>query len=480
MGGHIKEYDAIVIGAGLAGLSCANALLNRGKSVCVLEKEPKVGGCQSFFRRNGFLFESCLHSVAETYDGGPVLAVLKAIGVEPPSFVRLDPAFCYVFPDRTFAVPQEMRDQKDSLKREFPEEAAGIDQLFDRMDRIYDGLGKLPEVTPPVAENVGLVFQDLLDKFLTDGKLKAVISGFWGYLGIPPSKASSLVLSGFNASIGNHGNFFPREGVLGILTPLRNGILSRGGKIFTNAKVSKIIVGDGKAEGVILESGEFVRGNAVISNVDALTTFFGMAGEQHLPAAFSERLRGLEPTLSALSVYLGIRNDVPLPGNLSVANLVYPGYDMERQYEAIRRVEIEEMPYALSIPTFVNPSVAPPGHHIVSLFMAVPYGLPDGASWREKKDEFTDRFIRVAEKAIPGLRSRIVVKESATPDTLVRYTGNRFGAVGGWDYTPASIANRPVNRSPIEGLWLTGHWTVPGVGIHGAIQSGWITASMIP
>ncbi len=473
------QYDAIVIGGGLAGLTCANALLNKGKSVCVLEKEPKLGGCQSYFRRKGFTFESCLHSVAETYEGGPVENVLKSIGVEVPSFVRLDPAFNYIFPDKTYLIPQKMQDYKDYLKKEFPPEASGIDRMFHVMDQIYIGLGKLPEITPIIEDNAGLVFQDLLDKFVIDRKLQAVISGFWGYLGIPPSRVSSLILSGFNASISNHGNYFPEKGVLGILGSLTNGITSRGGEIFTNSFVSKIIMTNGKAGGVLLKGGESIRGKAVISNVDALTTFFEMVGEEYLPAGYSEQLKQLKPTLSAFSVYLGVKNDTPLPKNLSVANLVYPNYDMERQYEAIQRVEIEEMPYALSIPTLVNPSVAPAGDHIISLFMAVPYRLPDKSGWREKKVEYTGRFLRLAEKVIPDLQGRIVVKDSATPDTLVRYTGNSLGAVGGWDYTPESIARRPGNQTPISGLWLAGHWTVPGVGIHGAIQSGYITASML-
>lgn len=479
MSRYATEYDAIVIGGGLAGLTCANALLNKGKRVCVFEKEPKVGGCQSYFRRNGFTFDSCLHSVAETYEEGPVVNVLKSIGVEVPSFVRLDPAFNYIFPDKTYVVPRKVEDYKDYLKKEFPLEVSGIDQMFREMDQIYIGLGKFPEITPIIKDNVGLVFQDLLDKFVKDKRLQAVISGFWGYLGIPPSRVSSLILSGFNASISNHGNYFPEMGVLGILGSLTNGITSRGGEIFTNSFVSKIIMTNGKARGVLLKSGESIRGKAVISNVDALTMFSMMVGEEYLPAGYSKQLKQLKPTLSAFSVYLGIKNDNPLPKNLSVANLVYPDYDMERQSDAIRRVEIEGMPYALSIPTLVNPSAAPSGHHIISLFMAVPYRLPDKSGWGEKKEEYTERFLRLVEKVIPELQGRIVMKNSATPDTLVRYTGNSFGAVGGWNYTPESITHRPGNQTPIDGLWLTGHWTVPGVGIHGVIQSGYITASLV-
>jgi prolycopene isomerase len=307
-----------------------------------------------------------------------------------------------------------------------------------------------------------------------------VISGFWGYLGLPPSRASALVLTAFIASVCNRGNYFPAQGIQGILNPLENGIREKGGKIFLKRKVKKILVQDGKAQGVLLESGELIKGKAIISNADAIATFFQMVGEEHLPGDFVRQLGHLKPSLSAFSVYLGVKNDPPIPGNLSLANIIFTDDDMEDQYQAILRGAVEEMPYAISIPTLVNPSVAPAGHHIISLVMPMPYRLPDMQNWREKKEEFTERIIRVAEKIIPGLTERIVVKEAASPDTFVRYTANSGGAVGGWDYTPEMIALRPNNQTPIEGLWLTGHWTVPGIGIHSVIQSGHITASMIP
>jgi prolycopene isomerase len=110
----------------------------------------------------------------------------------------------------------------------------------------------------------------------------------------------------------------------------------------------------------------------------------------------------------------------------------------------------------------------------------VPY-RPEGITdWKEKKEQYTEKLIGLAESIIPGLKSQIVVKEAATPDTLIRFTSNNKGAVGGWDYTPDSDANRPGNKTPIEGLWLTGHWTFPGVGVHNVIQSGCLTASLIP
>lgn len=475
------EYDAVVIGGGLAGLTCALALSNRGKRVCLLEKEPNLGGCQVHFKRKGFLFESCLHCVAEAREGGPILGALASAGLDPPpAFVRLDPSLSFVFPDRTYAVPPKWNDFLSMLKKEFPGDAAGIDRIFEKMDRIYEALGKIPEVTPIIGECGEMVFQQVLDECVSDRRLQGAISGFWGYLGLPPSRASALFLGAFIASVSHHGTYVPAKGIQGLLQSLEDGLREKGVNISLKSKAKKILVRDGRARGVLLESGEVISAQAVVSNVDATTTFFRMVGEEHLPDDFSRQLRRLTPSLSAYSVYLGVKGTLAVPENLSLANLVYPSYDMESQYQAALRGAVEEMPYAISIPTLVNPSLAPKDHHILSLVMPMPYRLPGMESWRARKGEFTERFLRVAEAVIPGLIEHIVVKEAATPDTFVRYTGNRGGAIGGWDYTPENLALRPDNQTPLEGLWLTGHWTVPGIGIHAVIQSGHITASMIP
>ena len=476
-----QVYDVIIIGGGLAGLTCALALINKGKKVRLLEKIHIVGGYQGYFRRKGFLFEPCLHSVAEASPSGAVTKVLSSLKLkEIPHFIKLDPATCLIFPDKTYTVPADLASYKALLTQGFPQEAAGIEKTFKIMNEIYRAFEKLPEKSLIHDRYQGKVFQHILDECVFDKKLQAAIAGFWGYLGTPPHHVSALLLSALNASLFSEGNYLPRDGINHLVKLLEGTIRERGGEISLNSPVKKIVIKDSKVWGVVLERGEKIDGNAVVSNVDATTTFFQMVGEEYLSTNFALQLKKLKPSLSAFSVFLGIKDEVTIPQELAATNLIYPDYDSAGQYQRILQGKIEKVPYCLAIPTLVTPSLAPQGHHVINLCTHLPY-RPEGiTNWKEKKEEYTERFITMAEKVIPGLRKQIVVKEAATPDTLLRYTSNREGALGGWAYTPETDAGRPFNKTPIEGLWLTGHWTFPGVGIHGVITSGYLTASMIP
>jgi len=474
------EYDAVIIGGGLSGLTCALSLLNQGKKVHLVERTPMVGGCQGYFKRKGFLFDACLHSVAEAYDGGPVVTALQSLGLPGlPDFVRMDPAACFVFPDTTYRMPADGNASIKMLSHLFPGEAAGIEKLFAALRDVYQGLGKLPDIDPAVERYSGAVFQQVLDEFITDGRLQAVVSGYWGYLGLPPSRSSALVFSAFTHSLFAKGNFFPRGGVSTVVRLLEGAIRKKGGELSMNSAAQKIIVKQNKAAGVLLDSGREISAKTVVSNADAGATFFDLLGKEHLQPEFINSIEQLKTSLSAFSVYLGIERGLSIPQTLSGTNLVYPDNDLDRQYEALCAGRLENVPYCLAIPTLQNPLLAPTGRHIVNLYTPIPYRTDAVAAWKEKKQEYTEKFIDLAETVLPGLRRHIVVTEAATPDTLVRYSGNRNGAVGGWDYTPATDAGRLLNKTPVEGLYLTGHWTFPGVGVHAAIQSGCITASMI-
>jgi len=481
MGHNPTEYDAIVIGGGLGGLTCALALVNKGKKVRLLEKMHMVGGYQGYFIRKGFFFEPCFHSVAEASPDGAVARALASLKLnEVPAFVKLDPTARIIFPDEIFTMPSGFLDYTAVLKQKFPRETSGIDRMFRTMSDIYQGLQGFPGKKSVVERFRGMVFQDILDESVSDKRLMAIISAFWGYLGLSPTRASALVYSAFFASLYTLGSYFPRSGITGLVKLVQQAIIERGGEISLKCPAKKILIEQGKASGVILETGETIRADAVISNTDATTTFFHMVGEQHLPAVFVRQLKKLKPTLSSFSVFLGVKNSGIIPPEIAAGNIiVFPEGDFHSHSEAILEGKLENAPFCLAVPTLIDSSLAPPDHHIISLHTAVPFRPPGTACWKEKKGQYTERLIKLTEKVIPGITRQIVVKVAATPDTLVHFTGNYKGAVGGWDYTPDTDAHRPGNKTPVEGLWLTGHWTFPGVGVHSVIQSGCLTASMV-
>lgn len=475
-----QKYDAIIIGGGLAGLTCALTLIRRGKKIILLERMHMVGGCQGSFKRGDFLFEPNIHSVAEAGENGIVNLTLASLGMkETPSFSQLHPNAHLIFPDESFDIPAELGEYLSSLRQKFPKEASAIDEIFKTMSDIYEGIVRYRGKAPIIGQHAGKVFQQLLDEFISDRRLQLIISGFWGW-GFPPSRVSALLFSTLTYSLCAKGNYFPRRGISSLIKLLEKEISEGGGEIFLNSPVKEILIKNEKACGVLLESGEQIESTAIVSNIDAITTFFQMIGEQHLPTDFVSQLRTLEPALSCFNVLLGIKNGKMIPEDFATNNFVYPNYDFKVQYEAIMNGEIENAPYCITIPTKINPSLAPAGHHIITLYTPIAYRPKGIDDWNKKKDEYTARFIKMAGEVIPGLKQHIVELDTTTPDTLERFTGNSKGAIAGWNYTPFTDIARPQNKTPIDGLWLAGHWTLPGPGTHSAIPSGCITAAMIP
>jgi len=485
-----KEYDAIVIGAGLGGLVCGAILAKEGWSTLVLERHARPGGYCTSFVRKGFTFDvpECTGGCGPDGDVGKIIAYLGSD--QDIDFVEKDPFHKYIYPEHTIRVPVDVERYERELSKLFPSEPR-IHDYFETLEKMWHethGWGD----TPTISRYRNKTFQNLLDDCLSDPKLKAIVSSAWGYVGLPPSKVDAVSLA--TALMSYHdGAYAPKGGYQKLADAFANGLKRHGGNLSLRKQVTKIIIEGGKTVGVALQDGTQIKAKHIISNADTKLTFLSLVGEEHLEKGFAQRIKNLKMSMSGLMVHLGVDMDLT---NLDLnygTIFHYPSYDIEEGFIAFEKNEIitdidKRGFFALTVPSLGDPSLAPPGQHCLHILLLAPYHYQNdwmteerkrGEEYKKLKEELADRVIEAAEKVIPDLSQHIVTRDVSTPMTFERYTMSSEGAWYDVAVTPDQAhKNRLETKTPIEGLYLTGASTSGG-GTQPAIVSGFLTANLL-
>jgi phytoene dehydrogenase-like protein len=472
--GPRPSYDAVVIGSGVGGLVAANLLAREGLSVLLVEQHYMAGGFCSTFRRAGYTFDAATHFYPllgnpETLTG----KLLADLGVET-GWVRMDPVDTFHFPDGSrFRVPADLDTYLARLRAEFPEEAGALDAFFAEVREAYL-LGLLAyfrgRVRPRLERYRPLTVRQVLDRHFRSEKLKLLLTADCPHWGSPPCRTSFVFDSMLRLSY-FLGNYYPEGGSQAFADELALRFEERGGHILMSTRVDRILVEDGAARGVEMETvrgslrGErTVRAGAVISNADLLQTYERLLGEARVGAETLRAVRGLRPTYPCFLTHIGLR-DVE-PEVLEEAQ----GYYWRRWDPD--RVGRDGLICKIFAPTLYEPGIAPPGGQIVILQKVQDLDYEGVTDWDAHKAEVEDLVVGHLERVIPGVRDRIVVKLSASARTSWRFTLNTAGAMLGWEMSPEQLGDlRPAVRTPIEDLYLAGHWTRPGGGITPVIVS---------
>ena len=513
----MPEYDAIVIGAGHNGLVAAAYLARAGRRVLVLERRPLVGGCAVTEEIwPGYRVSTAAYLTSLMQERIVRELELERFGYRVDA---KDPAFFSVFPDgRHFFMWQDRAKTLAEIARYSKHDAEVYPAYEDRLERLSQVVEGLLTTTPPpfppsglgafveyvklagrlrglnAAEIVALVkiftqsAAEFLDEWFESEQVKVTLAtdGVIGANGGPRSPGTAYILLHhcMGGVAGHRGLWgFVRGGMGAVSEAIAASARSRGAEIRVDAPVARIAVRSGRATGVVLESGEEIESAAVLSNVDPKATFLRLVEERALESEFVAAIRHFRIEGTSCKINLAL-NGLPefaaypgAPGPHHRATMhICPDIDyVERAWDDAKYGRPSERPLLeLTVPTMYDPSLAPPGKHIMGIFLQyAPYTLREG-TWDELREPFADRVISLIEEYAPGFGGLVEHRQVLTPLDLER----RFGITGGNIFhgemsLDQMFVMRPVAgwaryRTPIEGLYLCGSGAHPGGGVMGA------------
>lgn len=494
-----NDFDAIVVGSGLGGLSCAAAFARQNFKALVLEQHVVPGGYATTFKRpGGFEFDVSLHSTTVGEREGIHNLIPGFPEIESVEFLPHPHLYRMIFPDHDITVPQRnLKGYIGELAAQFPGQVEGIEGLIDDMKGVVSDIEKLtsakgqvdmstfPAEFPFLFKTAGMTWGQMVDARITDPKLKALVSALWGYYGLPPSKLASIYYAMPTIEYLSEGGYYPRGRSQKISNAFVKFIEDRGGKVMCKKRVEKILVKDGAAYGVRTADGKEFYSRVVVSNANAFDTFNRMLDEGEYLSEYREKMAGYSVSFSCMQVFLGLKRD--LVGDVGIGDseiFVETGYDLDKSYESALRADVESGPMGIALYDNIYEGYSPEGKNTVNIIALQGYDHweryekdyfnGEKAEYRREKERMADILIKRAEELLlPGLSDAIEVREVGTPLTNVRYTSNYRGAMYGWNQTLGnSGGNRVPHGTPVKNLYLSGAWSKPGHGYGGVIYSG--------
>jgi phytoene dehydrogenase-like protein len=510
-------YDAVIVGGGHNGLVTAAYLARAGRKTLVLEARELVGGCAVTEEVwPGFQVSTAAYLTSLLQE-----RIIRDLDLPKYGYVvdAKDPAFFSPFPDGRYLFMWQDRAKTlaeiAKFSRRDAERYPAYEDHLERLSRVVEGLLlTTPPPFPPAglgawieylklagrmrglsrAEITGLVkiftqsAADFLEDWFESPELKVTLAtdGVIGANGGPRSAGTAYILlhHSMGGVAGHRGLWgFVRGGMGAVSNAIADSARAAGAEIRTNAPVARILLRNGRATGVALTSGEEIQARTVASNCDPKRTFLQLLEPAALDPEFRESIQRFRCEGTSFKINLAL-NGLPdfkalpgAPGPQHGATIhICPSIEyVERAWDDAKYGRPSKSPMLeMTVPTIYDPSLAPPGMHIMGIFLQyAPYTLAEG-TWDDWREPFYQRVIGIVAEYAPNIRDVIVDKQALSPLDLER----RFGIAGGNIFhgemsLDQMFVMRPVAgwaryRTPVKGLWLCGSGTHPGGGVMGA------------
>jgi len=498
-----------VIGSGIGGLVTASQLAAKGAKTLVLERYLIPGGSGGSFRREGYTFDvgaSMIFGFGEKGHTNLLTRALADVGQHCDTVP--DPAQLeYHLPGGlNVAVDRDYEAFVARLSALFPHEAKGIRAFYDTCWQVFNCLDAMPLLSLEDPAYLAKVFfraplaclglarwlpfnvGDVARKHIRDEQLLKLIDMECFCWSVMPADLTPMINAGMVFSDRHAGGInYPKGGVGVIAEKLVAGLESHGGAIRYKTRVTKVLIENGQAVGVRLADGEEIRSRRVVSNATRWDTFetqqesadvqrprsAALVDAAHTPKAETTWRRRYKPSPSFLSLHLGVEASV-IPEGFHCHHLLLEDW---------AEMESEQGVIFVSIPTLLDPSLAPEGRHIVHTFTPSDikyWNQLSPSDYKAKKAADAARLVQRLEAILPGLGGAIRHQEIGTPRTHRRFLGRMGGSYGP---IPAlrlpGLLPMPFNRTGLHNLYCVGDSCFPGQGLNAVAFSGFACAHRI-